>query len=166
MTGEEPGSGRVRRTATGSEGQLTRRLDHGRETVWRMLTEEAQIAQWLAPGTIEPHAGGRVRIDFGDSGLVIDSQVTACDPPSRLGFSWSSGTAPLRPLVWDLEAAGGGTLLTLTVTLPGDEDIAKACAGFDAHLEMLAAALEGVPMKFPFEHYLAARRAYQAMLET
>src|SRR5690606_12739632 len=42
-------------------------------------------------------------------------------------------------------------------------DIANACAGFDAHLEMLAAALEGVPIHFPVDHYLEARRAYQAL---
>jgi hypothetical protein len=55
-------------------------------------------------------------------------------------------------------------LLTLTVRLPADEDIAKACAGFEAHLDMLAAALEGVPIPFPFERYLAARRAYKDAL--
>ena len=29
---------------------------------------------------------------------------------------------------------------------------------------MLAAALEGVPIKFPFERFMAARRAYQQQL--
>ena len=51
----------------------------------------------------------------------------------------------------------GGTRLTLTVRLPAGEDIAKVCAGFDAHPEMLAAALESVSIRFPFDHYLKQR---------
>jgi uncharacterized protein YndB with AHSA1/START domain len=109
-------------------------------------------------------AGGRVHIDFGDSGVVIDSTVLAFDPPQLLAYSWSSGDEPERPLRWELGTVDGGTVLTLTVLLPAQEDIAKACAGFEAHLDMLAAALEGVPIRFPFERYVAARRAYQEIL--
>ena len=43
---------------------------------------------------------------------------------------------------------------------PTGEDLAKACAGFDAHLDMLAAALEGVSIKFPFDVFVQARKAY------
>jgi hypothetical protein len=50
------------------------------------------------------------------------------------------------------------------VQLPEGEDIAKACAGFEAHLDMLAAALEGVPIRFPFDRYIAARHAYQKVM--
>jgi hypothetical protein len=81
-----------------------------------------------------------------------------------LTYSWSSGDEPERLLRWELDTADEGTALTLTVRLPAGEDIAKACAGFEAHLDMLAAALEGVPTRFPFERYLAARHAYQELL--
>lgn len=165
-TDSAAGLGTVRRTATGSEGRLARHFDHPRDAVWRLMTESAGIAQWIAPGTLEPRQGGRVHIDFGDSGTVIDSKVTVFDAPARLSYSWSSGDEPERPLDWTLTESAGGTDLILTVTLPEGEDIAKACAGFDAHLEMLAAALEGVPLKFPFQTYLDARKAYQAQLDT
>jgi hypothetical protein len=46
------------------------------------------------------------------------------------------------------------------VRVPESEDLGKACAGFDAHLEMLAAALEGVSIKFPFDVFVQARKAY------
>ncbi len=157
-------SGRIRRLANAWEGRLERRVEHDRETVWRMLTEPQRFVRWLAPGSIELRKGGRVHIDFGDSGVVIDSTVLAFDPPQRLAYSWSSGDEPERPLRWELDTADGGTVLTLTVLLPGQEDIAKACAGFEAHLDMLAAALEGVPIRFPFERYVAARCAYQEIL--
>jgi uncharacterized protein YndB with AHSA1/START domain len=164
MTEDAARPGRVRRNADGFEGRLERRLSHPPAAVWSMLIEPQGIAQWLAPGTIELRKGGRVHVDFGDSGVVIDSTVTDLDPPRLIAYSWSSGAEPVRPLRWELSAEGAGTRLVLTVRLPAGEDIAKACAGFDAHLEMLAAALEGVPIRFPFELYLAARRGYQETL--
>ena len=48
--------------------------------------------------------------------------------------------------------------------VPAGEDPAKACAGFEGHLEMLAAALEGVPIRFPFDLYKSARAAYTEQL--
>jgi len=156
--------GRVQMLADGVEGQIERWIGHDQEAVWRVLTEPEQFVQWLAPGSIELREGGRVRIDFGDSGIVIDSKVLAFDPPRVLAYSWSGSDEPDRPLRWELAAADKGTLLRLTVRLPAGEDIAKACAGFEAHLDMLAAALEGVPIPFPFERYLAARRAYKDLL--
>jgi hypothetical protein len=53
--------------------------------------------------------------------------------------------------------------LALILQLPATEDVPKACAGFDAHLEMLAAALEGVPVGFPLDYYLERRRHYQGL---
>ena len=44
--------------------------------------------------------------------------------------------------------------------LRGPEDVAKACAGFEGHLEMLATALEGVPTRFPFDLFVQTRKAY------
>jgi len=164
MSDEGFESSRIQRLDEGFQGRLERFLEHGQNAVWRMLTEPQALAQWLAPGTIEPRAGGVIHIDFEDSGITIHSTVLEWDPPRRLRYSWSSGDEPVRPLHWELAAAEGGTRLILTIGIPLDEDAAKACAGFDAHLEMLAAALEGVPIRFPFDRYLQARRSYQALL--
>ena len=54
----------------------------------------------------------------------------------------------------------------LLVRVPAGEDLAKACAGFDAHLDMLAAALEGVSIKFPFDVFVQARKVYAAVSYT
>lgn len=138
---------------------------HDCAAVWHMLTDPASLAQWIAPGTIEARVGGRAHIDFQDSGILIDSVVTAFDPPHVLAYSWSSGDQPLRPLRFGLAAVADGTRLALTVGTPAGEDPAKACAGFEGHLEMLAAALEGVPIKFPFDLYKSARAGYARQLE-
>ncbi len=156
--------GQIRHTENGFEGRMKRRFSQGADTVWRMLTEPQGIAQWLAPGSIDLRKGGRAHIDFGDSGVVIDSAVLEIDPPRLLAYSWSSGDQPERPLRWALTEIDEGVELVLTVRLPADEDAAKACAGFEAHLEMLSAALEEVPIRFPFELYLEKRRAYQELL--
>lgn len=159
-------TGHIRRLDDGSfEGKLRRTYaGHDRAAVWRMLTDAAGLAQWIAPGSIEPRKDGRAHIDFQDSGIVIDSRVLEFDAPRVLAYSWSSGNQPLRPLRWELDEAPDGTRLVLTVSTPAGEDPAKACAGFEGHLEMLAAALEGVPIKFPFDLFLEARTAYNKQL--
>ncbi|MGH7117418.1 MAG: SRPBCC family protein [Acetobacteraceae bacterium] len=155
--------GRIRGLGDRVEGRIERFIEHDRDAVWRMLTETQALAQWLAPGSIELRVDGAVRIAFADSGTTIESTVLALDPPRMLEYSWSSGGQPQRPLRWELTVAETGTRLVLTVRLPAGEDIARACAGFDAHLEMLAAALEGVPIRFPMELFRKARRGYQEL---
>lgn len=158
--------GHIRRLGNGSfETKLERRYEgHDRAELWKMLTDATRLPEWIAAGTIEPRKGGKAHIDFQDSGIVIDSEVIAFEPPHRLAYSWSSAAQPRRPLRWELDEAQGGTRLTLTVGTPAGEDPAKACAGFEGHLEMLAAALEGVPIKFPFDLYKQARAEYSRQL--
>lgn len=143
---------------------LRREIAADPQAVWTALTAPEQLPQWLAPGTIELRPGGAVRLDFGDSGVVVDSTVSAVEPGRLLEYSWSGPGEALRPVRWEIEAKECGTRLTLTLTLPASEDVARSCAGWEAHLEMLAAALEGVPIKFPFESFKAAREAYKAQL--
>lgn len=156
--------GHIQRMDGGYRGHLSRTFDHAPAEVWQLLTDANALPQWLASGSIEPRLGGVVHIDFADSGTVIDSAVTAFEVGRRLEYSWSHGNEPARPLRWELSAQPAGTRLDLTVTIPANEDPTKACAGFEGHLEMLAAALEGVPIKFPFDLYLQARRVYQQQM--
>ena len=164
MNASTPDIGKLQRIPQGFEGVLSRQYDHDAAAVWRMLTEPQAMAQWLAPGSIELRVGGAVRIDFADSGTVIDSRVTALEPGRVLAYSWSSGSEPERPMRWELAPVQGGTRLTLTLQIPANEDAAKACAGFEGHLDMLLGALEGVPIKFPFQRFLQARGEYNAQL--
>ncbi|MGH6955339.1 MAG: SRPBCC family protein [Caulobacteraceae bacterium] len=145
--------------------EFVRYLDHPVEEVWEALTDPAQLARWLAPGVIDPRPGGGARLDFGDSGIVIDSAVTHFEPPRRLGYSWSSLGEPLRPIEWELSPTDEGCLLKFGVEVPEVEDVGRACAGWEAHLEMLAAFLEGVPIRFPLDLFKAARDSYRVRLE-
>ncbi|MET3528396.1 SRPBCC domain-containing protein [Phenylobacterium koreense] len=135
-------------------------LEAGAEEVWSFLTAPDRLPQWLAPGSIELREGGAAKLDFQDSGIVIDSQVTRCEAPHALAYSWSAPGQPDRPVRWTLAADGEGTHLSLDLELPSDEDAARSAAGWAAHLEMLAAAMAGAPMKFPFPTFKAAREAF------
>jgi uncharacterized protein YndB with AHSA1/START domain len=146
------------------EARLERHLDHAPAAVWAMLTDPARFVEWLAPGELELRPGGAARLNFTDSGTVIDSTVSVCEPPRLLEYSWSSPGEPVRPVRWEAIAEGEGTRLVLTLRIPEDEDAARACAGWEAHLMMLHAAIEGVPIKFPFERFMATREAYRAQL--
>ncbi|MDA0791399.1 MAG: SRPBCC family protein [Proteobacteria bacterium] len=157
--------GTITRGQTHCTATLTRQFDHNVEAVWQMLTDPARFVDWLAPGEIELRCGGVARLDFQDSGIVIDSTVTECDPGRVLAYSWSSPGEPDRPLRFELESNDDGCQLTLTLGVPEGEDVARSCAGWEAHLMMLIAAIEGVPIKFPFERFVATRAAYGALLE-
>lgn len=143
---------------------LTRTFDHSPAELWAALTEPGKFVEWLAPGEIDLKTGGRAKLNFVDSGIVIDSVVSEYAAGKVLEYSWSGPGEPLRPVRWEVEAAGDGCKLTLTLDLPASEDVARSCAGWEAHLEMLAAALEGVPIKFPFERFKATREAYKARM--
>lgn len=160
-----PAPARIERRADATEITLIRHLDHPAAAVWALLTDPARLPQWLAPGEIELRVGGRARLDFVDSGTVIDSPVTAFEPQALLEYSWSGPGEPTRPVRWRLDVEGPAACrLALSLTTPAGEDAGRGAAGWEAHLEMLEAALEGVPIRFPFERFKAARDAYRALI--
>ena len=165
LTDAPPALGRIVRRDEAVEITLIRHLDHGAARVWDMLTNPARLPEWLAPGEIEPRVGGRAALDFIDSGTLIDSEVTAFEAPSLLEYSWSGPGEPRRPVRWQIDVEGPAACrLSLTLTTLAGEDAGRGAAGWEAHLEMLEAALEGVPIRFPFERFKAARDAYRAAL--
>lgn len=152
--------GSIWREGTRVVARLQRKTEHAPDVVWRMLTDSVCLSQWLAPGSLEQKAGGRVKLDFGNSGTPIDCRISVCEPNRLLAYSWSAGDDPERPLAWELAPAGEGTVLTLTLSLPDDDLIAIACAGWDAHLEMLMAAMEGISISFPAARFRESRCAF------
>jgi uncharacterized protein YndB with AHSA1/START domain len=164
MTQENEKIGTIERGSGCYHATLERFLAHDQAQVWAMLTEPDRMVEWLAPGEIELRKGGVAKLNFTDNGIVIDSEVSAFEPPRLLEYSWSSPGEPKRPVRWETAPDASGTRLTLTLQLPEDEDVARSCAGWEAHLMMLLAAIEGVSIKFPFERFQATREAYKAIV--
>ena len=156
--------GTIRRARGSFEARLERFLEHDQHSVWAMLTDPARLPEWLAPGELSLRKGGPAKLNFPESGTIIDSTVSAVDPPRLIEYSWSGPGEPERPVRWETIAQDGGTRLILTLRIPDSEDIARSCAGWEAHLQMLLAAIEGVPIKFPFERFKSTREAYKALV--
>lgn len=155
--------GKIIKTANALQGELTRTFAVDQQTLWALLTTPERMAQWLTHGNIELKRGGSVKLNFVESGTVIDSSVSAIDAPRLLEFSWSSPGQPVRPVRWETASVPGGSRLTLTVCVPHSENIATTCAGWEAHLQMLQAAIDGAPIKFPFETFKTTRDSYRAL---
>jgi len=164
MTDQNESLGTIQHHESTYSATLVRVVEHNKSAVWQMLVNPAKFVDWLAPGTIELAKGGAAKLDFGDSGIVINSTVSDYDEEAVLEYSWSGPGEPERPLRWELAETATGTQLTLKLQCPDDEDIARSCAGWEAHLMMLLAALEGVPIKFPFERFQSTREAYNGMI--
>jgi len=164
MSVEASAPGTIRRIENCFEARIERFLEHDQVAVWKMLTDSSLLPQWLAPGELALSKGGPARLSFPESGTNVESIVTDAEFPRLIAYSWSNPAEPDRPLRWETVAVAGGTQLSLTIRIPDSEDIARACAGWESHLEMLAAAMEGVPIKFPFAHFKTAREAYRAAL--
>ena len=139
--------GSVHERADDYQLRFERHLLHPVEQVWAALTNPRQLAQWLAPGEIDLTLGGRVYLAFTDGDSVIDGRVTAIAPPRLLEFTWTEKDNDRGIVRWELVAAGGGTRLILTHTVPAAaRDFGlPALAGWHSLLEKLAALLDGQP---------------------
>ncbi len=155
-------------TFTRADGRITARfgltLDNHLDEVWAALTHPDKIVDWLAPGEIDLKPGGAVKLNFVDSGIVIDSTVSAIEPWKVLEYSWSGPGEPERPIRFELEPVGAAVGLTLSLSVPETEDAGRSAAGWAAHLDMLVAALAGAPIKFPFEVFKGARDLFRERL--
>lgn len=143
---------------------MRRHVEAAAQDIWPYLAEEGKRVKWLAPGTINLYTGGRAVLDFRDSYVSVDSPVTACEAPSILAFSWSGPDDPLRPVAFRLTDDDKGCLITLTVSVPDNEVVPRSCAGWEAHLTMLQAAIAGVPIKFPLDRFNDCRGYFEQEL--
>jgi uncharacterized protein YndB with AHSA1/START domain len=145
---------------------MEREVDVPIDAVWEMLSKESERVKWLAPGIIDLKQGGRARLDFKDSYVMVDSEVVACEAPRLLAFSWSAVDELMRPNRFLLKGTDSGCKIHLEVSIPEDEVVARSCAGWEAHLTMMQTALAGAPTKFPLGRFQACRENFDAQLLT
>jgi len=95
-----------------------------RETVFRYFTDSERFAAWWGAGsTIEPRAGGAVRIRY-PNGVLASGEVLELAPPDRIVFTYGyeDPAKPVRPggsrVVVTLQERKEGTLLHLRHELP------------------------------------------------
>ena len=88
-----------------------------RDQVWRAIADSAALAEWMYPNDFEPRVGHRFTFRVpphpaaGFDGLTVSCEVLACEPPSRLAFSWTAGGLEGTQVSFRLEPEGVGTRL-------------------------------------------------------
>ncbi len=94
---------------------IERLFQHPPEKLWRALTENPLIAQWLMKNDFEPMVGRKFQFrsePVANWNGVIDCEVLIVDPQKQLSYSWSSMGLDFVVL-WTLTPADGGTQLRM-----------------------------------------------------
>lgn len=119
-------------------------FDTGIEDLWSALTDPGRLANWIAEVDGDLRLGGAFTAKF-TSGWMGPGRVDSCEPPRRLLVTMRPGHDDSTVIEAELFAAEDRTRLVVEERgLPVDE-VALHGAGWQAHLEDLAAHLAGRP---------------------
>jgi len=144
---------------------LVRELRHSPEKVWEALTDPAHLREW-APFDVDASLGavGTVNLTWVGTTAPLETKVTRADAPKVLEYGDTR---------WELEAAGGGTQLTLWHKIDR-RFISWGAAGWHISFDVLERLLAGEPigrivgadaMKFEGWQRLTAEYAKQFGIE-
>jgi uncharacterized protein YndB with AHSA1/START domain len=142
-TGAKP---RVVGTLRSADGKGVVRMEDSYDTdiddLWSALTEPQRLARWIASVVGDLRLGGEFRASF-TSGWEGPGRVDVCEPPRRLLLTLSPRQEDETVIEAELVADGDQTRLVLEERgLPLGE-LAGHGAGWQAHVEDLAAHLAG-----------------------
>ena len=123
---------------------LVRDLRHPPEKVWQAITDPAHLREW-APFDSDRSldtAGATARLTTvgAPTPMVSETTVTRAERPRLLVYNWGG-----NDMRWELEAAGGGTRLTLWTSIPRPY-IAMGAAGWHICFDVLDHLLGGTPL--------------------
>jgi uncharacterized protein YndB with AHSA1/START domain len=123
---------------------LVRDLRHSPASVWKALTDPAQLREWApfdsdrALGTV---GGAKLSTVGAPTPLVSDTHVKRADAPKLLEFNWGG-----QDIRWELEPlAEGGTRLTLWHNIDR-RYISMGAAGWHICFDVLDRLLAGAPI--------------------
>ena len=123
---------------------LVRQLRHSPAKVWEAITDPAQLREWapfdadVSLGT----AGTTVKLTTvgAPTPMVSETRVTRAEAPRLLEYNW--GGFDMR---WELEAAAGGTRLTLWTNIDR-RYMSMGAAGWHICFDVLGQLLDGQPI--------------------
>lgn len=142
--------------------RIERTLPGPVERIWSYLTEPSRRATWLAAGAMDLRVGGPVELVFHNSELTghddrppakyekyggetrMAGRVTACEPPYLLSYSWGGEPGGTSEVSFELSERGKDVLLVVTHRrLASRDGMVSVAGGWHAHLDILAARLDG-----------------------
>lgn len=92
---------------------VEREMPHPPEKIWRALTQQPLIEEWLLANDFEPVVGHRFRLsaEWG----AVEGEVLTVEPNRVLSYTW--GDHDLKSTVtWTLTPVGAGTHLRMEQT--------------------------------------------------
>jgi uncharacterized protein YndB with AHSA1/START domain len=142
--------------------RLERLLPGPIERVWSYLTESDKRGEWLASGEMDLRTGGRVEHVFDNSKLTghddppppkyaefdsesrMNGEITACEPPHLLAYTWSESSGEPSLVTFELSRRGDQVLMVLTHSrIDSREDLIGVAAGWHTHVGILVDRLAG-----------------------
>jgi uncharacterized protein YndB with AHSA1/START domain len=94
---------------------VERDMPHPPEKIWRALTQQHLLEDWLMQNDFQPVVGHRFQLR-GEWGGVLDCEVLAVEPQRRLSYTWNFDDPAngLHTVVtWTLTPTAGGTRLRM-----------------------------------------------------
>jgi uncharacterized protein YndB with AHSA1/START domain len=157
MTGSAPTGSRILGSLRSADGKgvvrMEDRYDTSIDDLWSALTDPSRLARWYGQVEGDLSPGGEFRLYIESAGLEGTGRVEACEPPHRLVVttretdeSWrkGNGAPPFDEAVEaTLTADGDQTILVIEVRGMPLDTIAFYGAGWQIHVENLAAYLAG-----------------------
>lgn len=113
------------------------------DDLWEACTQPERLARWIAEVTGDLRVGGQFQARF-TSGWEGTGRVEVCEPPRRLTLSTrEDGGQDEQVIEVSLVAEGGKTSLVITERGLPEKNLPPYAAGWQVHLEDLAAYLAG-----------------------
>jgi uncharacterized protein YndB with AHSA1/START domain len=149
----------------GAVVHLERSFDASPTELWQLLTDPAELAEWLCAAVeLDPRPGGAITLRFGNSHTTIRGRVVRFDAPAVLEYTWRREDEPESVVRFELHAtpANAGTRLSVTHTRCNPGEIGEMAAGWHHHLELLATQLAGHPVAWDWARFTELHTQYTA----
>ncbi|MFI5895014.1 SRPBCC family protein [Actinoplanes sp. NPDC051513] len=134
--------------------------DTGIDDLWSALTDPVRLARWLATVEGDLRIGGRIHARF-TSTFEGTGRIDVCDAPRRLQVTFDPGTSDETVMEANLAPVGDRTRLIIEERGLQLADVPGCGAGWQAHVEDLAAYLSGREPRVWRDRWLALKPAYQ-----
>jgi len=134
------------------------------EDLWSALTEPARLARWIGEVQGEFRLGGRLQARF-TSSWEGPAQIEICERPHRLVVTLAPGGPDETVVEATLADEGDKTRLVIEERGLLMESLDGHGAGWQSHVEDLAAHLQGRPASDWRTRWTALRPTYRELLD-
>jgi uncharacterized protein YndB with AHSA1/START domain len=146
MTSNALGGGRILGSLRSADGKgivrMEDRYDTDIDDLWSALTEPQRLARWIGDVEGDLRLGGEFQARF-TSSWEGPGRVDVCEPPRRLLVTMEPGTEDETVIEAELVADGAQTRLVIEERGLPVSALPTHGAGWQAHVEDLAAYLAG-----------------------